>query len=182
MEVRTTKLPGCLIVKPPVFTDSRGYFFESFNQELFEKKSGLQINFVQDNQSFSTKGTLRGLHFQRGIHQQAKLVRVIQGEILDVVVDIRENSPTFGQHFSMILNDKEQEQLFIPRGFAHGFLVLSETAIFAYKCDNYYNKQAESGILYNDPILNISWSNVNQEYLISDKDLLLPSFLEILPL
>lgn len=182
MEVRSTELPGCLIVKPQVFTDSRGYFFESFNQEVFEKKSGLKINFIQDNQSFSAKGTLRGLHFQRGIHQQAKLVRVIQGEILDVVVDLRENSPTYGHHFKMILNDVEQEQLFVPRGFAHGFLVLSERAIFAYKCDNYYNKEAEGGILYNDPTLDILWTDVNQEYLISDKDLLLPSFLETQPL
>ncbi|MBB1139433.1 dTDP-4-dehydrorhamnose 3,5-epimerase [Myroides sp. WP-1] len=182
MEIRTTALSGCLVVKPKVFTDHRGCFFESYNRELFEKETGLQVDFVQDNQSFSTKGTLRGLHFQQGAYQQAKLVRVIQGEILDVVVDLRKNSPSYGQHFTMILNDVNQEQLFIPRGFAHGFLVLSETAIFAYKCDNYYNKEAENGILYNDPTLAIAWTELDQEYLISDKDLILPSFQEITPL
>jgi len=182
MKVIPTKFADCFIIEPMIFTDDRGYFFESFNQYSFEEKTGLIVNFVQDNQSFSTKGVLRGLHFQRGNDQQAKLVRVVQGQILDVIVDLRINSITYGQHLSMILDDKLHQQLFIPRGFAHGFLVLSETVIFSYKCDNFYNKASEGGVMYNDPELNINWPKLDIEFIISDKDKILPSFKEIQPL
>ncbi|WP_158962007.1 dTDP-4-dehydrorhamnose 3,5-epimerase [Myroides fluvii] len=182
MEVKTTALLGCFIIEPKVFTDSRGYFFESFNQGVFEAITGVTVNFVQDNQSYSKRGTLRGLHFQEGPFQQAKLVRVIQGEVLDIIVDLRKDSSTYGQHLAIVLNDKEHKQLFVPKGFAHGFLVLSETAIFAYKCDNYYNKEAEGGMLYNDPALAIAWPKLDQSYIISEKDLVLPPFNAINPL
>lgn len=182
MKVESTPFEDCFVIQPQVFQDCRGYFFESYNQAIFEEKTGLKINFVQDNQSYSRKGTLRGLHFQKGAYQQAKLIRVIQGEILDVIVDIRKNSPTYGSYFSLILNDIGQKQLFIPRGFAHGFLVLSETAVFAYKCDNYYEKEAEGGILYNDPTLAIAWPKLDQPYIVSEKDAVLPRFNSIDPL
>lgn len=182
MRVESTKFKDCFILQPQVFTDQRGYFFESFNQGDFEQKTGLKVNFVQDNQSYSQRGTLRGLHFQKGSAQQAKLVRVIQGEILDVIVDLRGDSPTYGHHLTLVLNDAEHKQLFIPRGFAHGFLVLSETAVFAYKCDNYYAKETESGIRYNDPTLAIPWPNLEQDYIIAEKDLVLPQFKNLDPL
>src|SRR5690606_35989451 len=133
MIVKETKLKGCFILEPKIFEDSRGYFFESFNQKTFTKLIGQDINFVQDNESFSVKGTLRELHYQKGEHSQAKLVRVIKGKVLDIVVDIRNESPTFGEHFSLELSEENKQQLFIPRGFAHGFVVLSDTAIFFYK-------------------------------------------------
>jgi dTDP-4-dehydrorhamnose 3,5-epimerase len=174
MTVSKTNLEGCFIVEPKIFEDKRGFFFESYNAELFNSHAGVNINFVQDNESFSIQGVLRGLHFQKGIHAQAKLVRVIQGKILDVVVDIREKSETYGQHTSVILSDANKRQLFVPRGFAHGFVVLSKEAIFSYKCDNYYNKLAESGIRFNDPKLNIDWVLSIDELIISDKDLELP--------
>ncbi|MDM1043711.1 dTDP-4-dehydrorhamnose 3,5-epimerase [Myroides sp. 1354] len=182
MRVESTLFKDCFVLHPQVFRDERGYFFESFNQGSFEQQTGLKTQFIQDNQSYSQRGTLRGLHFQTGVCQQAKLVRVIQGEVLDVIVDLRQDSPTFGQHLAMVLNGVEQKQLFVPRGFAHGFLVLSETAIFAYKCDNYYNKEAEGGIYYKDPILAIDWPQLEQGYIISDKDAILPSFNTIQPL
>lgn len=176
MTVEETYLEGCYVIQPTVFNDSRGYFFESFNTKAFYKATGQQINFVQDNQSKSSKGVLRGLHFQIGEHQQAKLVRVIKGSVLDVCVDIRENSPTFGKHFSTILNDKDQNQLFIPRGFAHGFLVLEDDTIFSYKCDNFYNKASEQGIIFNDNSLNIDWKFPENELILSNKDTELPTF------
>lgn len=182
MKVESTVFKGCFIIQPQIITDHRGYFFESFNQAVFEEKTGLKVDFVQDNQSYSQKGTLRGLHFQKGNAQQAKLVRVIQGEILDVIVDLRKDSPTYGRHLTVLLNDKEQKQLFIPRGFAHGFLVLSDSATFAYKCDNYYAKDAEGGIIYNDADLAIAWPALEDEFILSDKDLVLPSFKTIQPL
>ena len=175
MNVTKTKLEGCVIIEPKVFQDNRGYFFESFNQESFDKTNNSKTLFVQDNESFSSKGVLRGLHYQIGQYAQAKLVRVAQGEVLDVAVDIRLKSKTFGQYVSVVLSEKNKKQLFVPRGFAHGFVVLSETAIFSYKCDNYYNKQSERGIIYDDPRLNIDWKLTNEEFILSDKDLLLPN-------
>ena len=151
-----TKLEGVYVLTPRVFTDTRGYFFESYSKREFEQ-NGLHYDFVQDNQSFSSYGTIRGLHFQKGEHAQAKLVRVISGEVLDVAVDIRRNSPTYGQHVAVRLSGENQQQLLIPRGFAHGFSVLSETAVCAYKCDNFYCKEAEGGLRVNDPALNIDW-------------------------
>lgn len=170
-----TKLKGCFIIEPRVFQDDRGYFFESFNQQAFNKLIGKSVNFVQDNESFSSIGVIRGLHFQEGEFAQAKLVRVIKGSVLDVAVDIRKDSPTFGQHIAVELTEDNKRQLFVPRGFAHGFSVLSETAIFSYKCDNYYNKGSEAGIIYNDPSLNIDWRTTKQEAQLSDKDINLPT-------
>lgn len=174
MKVKETKLKGCFIMEPKVFEDSRGYFFESFNQNTFNKLIGENINFIQDNESFSTKGVLRGLHFQKGEYAQAKLVRVIKGCVLDIAVDIRKESPTFGQYVSLELSEENKKQFFIPRGFAHGFIVLSETAIFSYKCDNFYNKEAEGGIIYNDKQLKIDWKLTEDEFIVSDKDIQLP--------
>lgn len=171
MQVKETKLSGCFIVEPRVFKDERGYFFESFNQKGFEKSIGTKVNFVQDNQSFSSYGVVRGLHFQKGEHAQAKLVRVIQGEVLDVAVDLRKHSKTYGQHVAVALSEENNKQLFVPRGFAHGFSVLSDTALFFYKCDNYYNKESEGGILYNDPNLNIDWKIPHDKVQVSEKDL-----------
>lgn len=174
MNIIETKLNGCFVIEPQIFNDERGYFFESFNQQKFFKKTGLEISFVQDNQSKSDYGVLRGLHFQKGKFSQAKLVRVIEGKILDVVVDLRKESPSYGNHFSLELSAENQKQLFIPRGFAHGFVVLSKTATFLYKCDNFYHKDAESGIIYNDPTLNIDWKIPTSDIIISNKDQNLP--------
>ena len=172
MQVEETKLKECFIIKDTWFKDSRGYFFESFNQKKFNELTRLNVQFVQDNQSKSTKGVLRGLHFQLGSHAQAKLVRVLEGKVLDVAVDIRPNSKTFGQHVAVELTSENETQLFVPRGFAHGFVVLSETAQFFYKCDNYYHKLSEGGIMYNDPHLAINWRLPSEDLLLSDKDLL----------
>jgi dTDP-4-dehydrorhamnose 3,5-epimerase len=182
MEIKTTPLEGCLLITPRVFKDDRGYFFESFNQQHFNEAVGYNVQFVQDNESFSTKGVLRGLHYQEGDYAQAKLVRVVQGRVLDVAVDIRPDSPTYGHHFSVELSAANKQQLFIPRGFAHGFVVLSDTAVFAYKCDNYYHKAAEAGILYNDPSLNIDWKLPEQDFVLSEKDKELPLFNQLKPL
>jgi dTDP-4-dehydrorhamnose 3,5-epimerase len=168
-----TILKGCFIIEPMVFEDNRGYFFESFNQNTFNKLIGQHINFIQDNESFSLKGTLRGLHYQKEEYAQAKLVRVIQGKVLDIAVDIRNGSKTFGQYVSVELSEENKKQLFIPRGFAHGFIVLSDTAVFSYKCDNFYNKESESGIIYNDKNLNIDWVLKESEFILSEKDMLL---------
>jgi dTDP-4-dehydrorhamnose 3,5-epimerase len=170
MKVTETHLKGCFIIEPTVFNDERGNFFESFHQKKFEEKTGLKVNFVQDNQSISQRGVLRGLHFQKGKFAQSKLVRVIKGSVLDVAVDLRKDSSTFGKHFSIILSEKNKLQLFIPRGFAHGFVVLEDDTIFSYKCDNYYNKSAEGGVMYNDPYLNIDWMLEEKEIQISEKD------------
>ncbi|MDT0538718.1 dTDP-4-dehydrorhamnose 3,5-epimerase [Croceitalea sp. P059] len=169
-----TKLKGCFILQPNVFNDERGYFFESFNKERFNKGIGARVNFVQDNQSFSTKGVVRAIHYQLREHAQAKLVRVLSGRVLDVAVDLRNDSPTFGDHISIELSDDNKRQLFIPRGFGHGFVTLSETAEFFYKCDNYYNKEAEGGIIYNDDTLKIDWKLSHDEIKVSEKDLALP--------
>lgn len=171
-----TKLSGCFILEPNIIGDSRGYFMESFNAQTFNKGIGQETHFVQDNQSYSTKGVLRGLHYQCGEHAQAKLVRVLDGEVLDVAVDIRPESETYGQYVAVKLSSENQRQLFVPRGFAHGFVVLSDNATFFYKCDNFYNKEAEGGIIYNDATLNIDWELSTEEVLISDKDKILPHF------
>ncbi|HTO35219.1 MAG TPA: dTDP-4-dehydrorhamnose 3,5-epimerase [Flavobacterium sp.] len=175
MIFKETKLQGCYIIEPKIIRDERGYFMESFNEKTFEEITCKKVHFVQDNQSFSTKGVLRGLHYQTGEHAQAKLVRVLQGEVLDVAVDIRPNSPTYGQYESVILSAENQRQFFVPRGFAHGFLVLSENATFFYKCDNFYNKESEGGILYNDPKIGIDWNFSVENMIISEKDKNLPT-------
>lgn len=175
MKATATKLKGCFVLEPTVFKDNRGYFFESFNQDNFNKTIQQNITFIQDNESFSSKGVLRGLHYQTGVHAQAKLVRIIEGNALDVVVDIRPSSETYGEHFSIELSGENKKQLFIPRGFAHGFIVLSDTAIFSYKCDNLYNKASEGGIIYNDPKLAIDWQLPEKEFIVSEKDVILPT-------
>lgn len=169
-----TKLKGCFVIEPKIIKDERGYFMESYNEKTFQNGVGQEVHFVQDNQSFSTKGVLRGLHYQTGDNAQAKLVRVLQGEVLDVAVDIRPDSETFGQYESVLLSGENQTQFFVPRGFAHGFLVLSETATFFYKCDNFYNKDSEGGLIYNDDTINIDWQFPTNDLLISEKDLVQP--------
>ncbi|OUS01638.1 dTDP-4-dehydrorhamnose 3,5-epimerase [Flavobacteriales bacterium 33_180_T64] len=180
MGIKETNLKDCYVISPHVFKDERGYFFESFNKKTFEKLTGLSIDFVQDNQSQSSKGVLRGLHFQTGSFAQAKLVRVIEGSVLDVCVDLRPKSSSFGNSFSIVLDAVDKKQLFVPRGFAHGFLVLEEDTIFSYKCDNYYNKEAEGGLIFNDKDLNINWGfpEINKE--LSSKDKELPTLSEYL--
>lgn len=179
MEIINTPLDGCFILKPAVFADARGYFMESFNEQKFNDVAGLNVHFVQDNQSFSSKGVLRGLHFQKDEHAQAKLVRVLKGEVLDVAVDLRPGSATYGQHYSVLLSEENKLQFFLPRGFAHGFVVLSEQAEFFYKCDNYYNKASEGGLHYADPSLNIDWKLPASSLLVSDKDAVLPFLTEL---
>ncbi|MRJ07499.1 dTDP-4-dehydrorhamnose 3,5-epimerase [Ornithobacterium rhinotracheale] len=170
MTVKTTEIQDCFLIQPQIFGDERGYFFESYNEEKFNQATGLNIQFVQDNQSYSTQGVIRGLHIQLGQYAQAKLVRVLQGKVLDVAVDARKNSPTFGKIICIELSAENQTQLFIPRGCLHGFSVLSEDAIFQYKCDNYYNKASESGVIFNDRDLNIDWKIEETNASISEKD------------
>lgn len=174
-----TELEGCYILHPKVHSDYRGYFLETYNQSNLNKCLGLNISFVQDNESESSKGVLRGLHFQKGKYAQAKLVRVIKGKVLDVVVDIRPSSKTFGKHLSVELSGDNKRQLFIPRGFAHGFLTLENNTVFTYKCDNYYNKMSESGIIYNDKDLSIDWKTETNSLKLSVRDLKLPLFKNI---
>ncbi|KGE14277.1 dTDP-4-dehydrorhamnose 3,5-epimerase [Sphingobacterium deserti] len=176
MKATETKLKGCFILEPTKFGDSRGYFFESFNEQTFNKLTGTETHFVQDNQSYSTRGVLRGLHAQAGEHAQAKLVRVLEGKVIDVAVDARPDSETFGQHVAVELSADNNLQFFVPRGFLHGFVVLSETASFFYKCDNFYNKESECGVKFDDPALGIDWGIDANELIISDKDQVLPSF------
>lgn len=171
MQVEETKLKGCYIITPKIFEDERGYFFESFNAKSFEELIGVTCNFVQDNESYSSKGVLRGLHLQTGEYAQAKLVRVLTGKVWDVAVDIRPQSSTFGQYIGVELSAENKKQLFIPRGFAHGFVTLSETASFFYKCDNFYNKNAERSLIYNDPQLNIQWPLPKKDLILAEKDL-----------
>lgn len=168
-----TGLPGLLVFQPAVFEDSRGYFFESYNRRTFESQQ-INADFVQDNESSSGYGVVRGLHYQLNPHQQAKLIRVITGTILDVVVDIRKNSPTYSKVFTVELSDENKKQLYIPAGFAHGFSVKSERAVVLYKCDGYYNKEAEGGIRFDDPALGIDWQIPKDKMIISEKDLALP--------
>ena len=170
-----TTLEGCFLIEPKVIADERGYFMESFNEMTFQLGIGQPVHFVQDNQSYSSQGVLRGMHYQTGPHAQAKLVRVLSGEVLDVAIDIRPGSNTFGQHVSVLLSAQNQKQLFIPRGFAHGFLVMSPNATFFYKCDNFYNKESEGGILFNDPALGIDWNFETEKILISEKDKVQPN-------
>lgn len=182
MNIISTSIEDCIVIEPKVFFDERGYFLESFNETVFQEKTGLSVRFIQDNQSMSSRGVLRGLHYQRGEYQQAKLVRVLQGEVLDVVVDLRKDSSTYGQHFTEVLSDSNFKQVYIPRGCAHGFIVRSERAIFSYKCDNVYNKESEGGIKYDDPSLGIDWEYDLDDIIVSDKDKVLPSFDKALPL
>ena len=170
IEVIKTEIPGVLIIEPKVFGDARGYFLESFNAKEFAEKTGLNIDFVQDNESMSSYGVMRGLHFQRPPFTQSKLVRCVKGAVLDVAVDIRKGSPTYGKHVSVELTEENHRQFFVPRGFAHGFAVLSETAVFQYKCDNFYAPQADGGISILDDSLGIDWRIPTDKALLSDKD------------
>ncbi len=169
MEIIKTDIPGVVILEPRIFRDSRGYFFESFSQRDFFDKVA-PVEFVQDNESMSTRGVMRGLHFQRPPHAQAKLVRCVRGRVLDVAVDIRVGSPTYGRHVAVELTEDNHRQFFIPRGFAHGFAVLSDEAVFQYKCDNYYAPQSDGGIAITDPALNIDWHLDPSEAILSEKD------------
>ncbi|MDT0555573.1 dTDP-4-dehydrorhamnose 3,5-epimerase [Patiriisocius hiemis] len=178
MKIEKTPLKDCFVLTPNVFYDERGAFCETFNEAAFIKNTGIKTPFIQDNQSTSTRGVLRGLHFQKGEMAQAKLVRAIVGEVLDVVIDIRRDSPTFGKQYSILLSGKNHKQLYVPRGFAHGFITLSPTSTFGYKCDNYYDKSSESGIIYNDATLQIDWHLKEEQLIVSEKDLQLPSFEE----
>lgn len=175
MEIIKTKIDGVLIIEPRVFRDSRGYFFESFSQREFDEKVtpilGHTVQFVQDNESMSSYGVMRGLHYQKMPYTQSKLVRVVKGSVLDVAVDIRKGSPTFGQHVAVELTEENHRQFFVPRGFAHGFAVLSETAIFQYKCDNFYHPEADAGINIKDESLGIDWRIPVEDALLSEKDL-----------
>ena len=170
MSIVKTEIEGVYIIEPKVFGDARGYFFESYSKERFCAETGYDIDFVQDNESRSSYGVLRGLHFQKGEHAQSKLVRVVQGKVLDVAVDVRKGSPTFGKHVAVELSGENHRQIFIPRGFAHGFVVLSETAVFQYKCDNYYAPQSEGAVAWNDPEIAIDWGVPATDILLSEKD------------
>lgn len=178
MTIEKTFIEDLVIIQPSIFDDFRGYFFEAYNQAKFHE-NGINYQFIQDNQSFSTRGVIRGLHFQINPFAQAKLVRVLEGEILDVTVDLRKDSPTFGQHFSVVLSASNKKQLMVPHGFAHGFSVLTETASVMYKVDQLYHKESERGIRYDDPILAIDWQVNPDEVKVSEKDIILPSFNDI---
>lgn len=178
MQIKETILKGCFILEPNVFEDDRGYFFESYNEKIMEETLGYKPNFVQDNQSKSSYGVIRGLHMQAGNYAQAKLVRVLEGKVLDVAVDVRKGSETYGQHIAVELSGENKKQLFIPRGFLHGFSVLSETAVFFYKCDNFYDKSSEYGVKYNSKALSIDWGINAEDVKISEKDNQLADFLD----
>ena len=178
MQVEETPLKDCFLIKPRIFEDHRGIFLETYHRERFAELTGIDTEFVQDNQSVSSFGVLRGMHYQKGEFAQTKLVRVIYGKVLDVVVDLRPDSPTFKKTFSVILDDKNLYQLYIPKGFGHGFLTLSEKSVFAYKCDDYYKPGSEGGIIFNDPDLNIDWDFPTKEMILSDKDRNQPTFKE----
>lgn len=175
MKVLKTAIEGLLIIDPTVFGDSRGYFFESYNKQRFKDETGLDIDFVQDNESMSSYGVMRGLHFQKPPYAQSKLVRCVKGKVLDVAVDIRKGSPTYGQHVAVELTEDNHRQFFVPRGFAHGFAVLSQTAVFQYKCDNFYAPQADGGINIKDDTLGIDWQIPMDRAILSDKDLKNPN-------
>ena len=175
MNLEPTFIKDLVVLTPTVFEDERGYFFEGYNKSKFSDL-GIQIDFVQDNQSFSKRGTLRGLHYQNPPYSQTKLLRVLQGEIMDVAVDLRKESLTYGKHFSILLSAENKKQLLVPQGFAHGFSVLSETAVVSYKCDQYYNKQSEGGIRFDDATLNIDWGMDLDQAIVSEKDMILPNF------
>lgn len=175
MKIIETPLKGCYIIEPTVYEDERGFFYESFNELTFEKESGVKIHFVQDNISKSSYGVLRGIHLQKEEHAQAKLVSCLEGKVWDVAVDLRVDSPTFGKWFGVELSAENKRQIFIPRGFGHGFSVLSETAIFSYKCDNFYNKSSEGGVIWNDEELDIDWKLPESDIILSEKDKKQPS-------
>ncbi|MGQ1891532.1 dTDP-4-dehydrorhamnose 3,5-epimerase [Thermophagus sp. OGC60D27] len=177
MQVHKTKIPGLLIVEPNIHGDKRGYFFESYHENRYQQ-SGIPARFVQDNVSSSIRGVVRGLHYQLAPFAQAKLIHVLKGKVLDVAVDLRKGSPTFGEYYAIELSDENHLQFFIPRGMAHGFSVLSDEVIFSYKCDNLYNKEAERGIIFNDPTLNIDWQIPDKDIIASEKDIILPTFNE----
>jgi len=179
MKIIKTKIKDVVIIEPTIFSDNRGYFFESHNEEKM-KEAGYDYKFIQDNQSKSEYGTIRGLHLQKGEHSQAKLVRVLHGKVIDVAVDCRKDSETFGQHVAVELSEENNLQLLIPRGFAHGFSVLSDEAVFAYKCDNKYCKEAEAGFKFDDKNLNINWQVSPEDAILSDKDNILPTFGEFI--
>lgn len=174
MPFTETGIPGLLVYEPKILTDSRGYFFESYNANTFEQE-GLRLSFVQDNQARSTYGVLRGLHYQQEPYAQTKLIRVLEGNILDVAVDIRKGSPTYGKVYTIELSAENKLQLLVPKGFAHGYAVLSPVAEVMYKCDNFYHKGSEGGIIYNDPSLGIDWGINLEDAIVSEKDMLLPS-------
>ena len=178
MKVKSTPLKNCYIIEPAVFEDDRGYFYEKFNEQKFEQLIGMNGHFVQDNVSKSSYGVLRGLHLQKGDMAQAKLVSCLEGRVWDVAVDLREDSPTFGQWFGAELSAENRLQFYIPRGFAHGFSVLSPTAVFAYKCDNFYNKESEGGIIWNDAELGIDWKLPTSDIILSEKDKVQKTFQE----
>jgi len=178
MKIKETPLKDCYIIEPTIFEDERGYFFEKYNEQKFEELTGMNGHFVQDNISKSSYGVLRGLHLQKGEHAQAKLVSCLEGRVFDVAVDLRRDSPTFGQWFGVELTPENKLQLYVPRGFGHGFSVLSETAIFAYKCDNFYNKESEGSVIWNDKDLNIDWKLPEEVIQLSEKDSQLPTFSE----
>jgi len=180
VNVTKTEIEGVLIIEPDVHGDSRGWFVEQYNEARY-KASGVAADFVQDNESFSSKGVVRGLHWQAGEHCQAKLVRVIKGAVWDVAVDIRKGSPTFGKYVSVVLTGDNKKQFFIPRGFAHGFVVLEDETLFSYKCDNLYCKESERGLMFNDPALKIQWPEIDVEIKLSDKDQKHPPLAEIEP-
>ena len=180
MKIKETHIPGLLVIEPEVYGDSRGYFFESFSARKFEELTGIKNEFVQDNESRSSYGVVRGLHMQLPPHSQAKLVRVVEGCVLDVAVDLRKDSPTFGQHFSIELTGENHLQVFIPKGFAHGFSVLSESAVFQYKCDEYYVPESEAAIAWNDQDLNIDWKVPADDVVLSSKDKCHPTFNEFI--
>ena len=179
MAVIKTAIEGVYIIEPTVFGDERGYFFESYNEERFRSETGIDANFVQDNESRSKRGVLRGLHFQKKPYAQAKLVRVVQGKVLDVVVDIRKESPTFGKHIAVELSGDNHRQLFIPKGFAHGYVVMEDDTVFQYKCDEFYHPEAEGGIAWNDPDIGIDWGVAESDITLSEKDKRHPLLKEI---
>jgi len=178
MNIKETPIKDLLIIEPKIWKDDRGYFFESYNQKAFAD-AGINAEFVQDNQSFSHKGALRGLHAQLNPYAQGKLVRVIQGEVLDVAVDIRKSSPTYGQHFKIVLSGENNTMFWVPPGFLHGFVTLADHTIFSYKCTNLYHKDSELGVIWNDQDLNIDWGVSANEALVSPKDMILPAFADI---
>lgn len=178
MKIKSTPLKDCFIIEPTIIEDSRGYFIEKYNERKFEELTGMNGHFVQDNISKSSYGVLRGVHLQKGEHAQAKLVSCLEGKVWDVAVDLRRDSPTFGQWFGVELSAENKLQFYVPRGFGHGFSVLSETAIFSYKCDNFYQKDAEGGFIWNDDEVNIDWKIPSKDVILSDKDSVMPAFSE----
>lgn len=180
MKVEATHIKDCYVINPTIFEDDRGYFFESYNQNKFKELTGINFHIVQTNQSLSHRGVLRGLHFQKAPNAQAKLVRVVKGSVIDVCVDLRKGSKTFGEHVAVKLSADNNKQLFVPKGFAHGFITLENDTTFCYQCDDFYNKPSESGIIFNDPQLKVDWYLNSEEFVVSNKDLELPTLEQII--